>query len=84
MRKRLRKKLDRRRVAARYQSLYAYVWNNLNDTDLRERRAKTLWVLFHSDFESYRRTGSPITGVGWCKGREHPWPCWLKGSHGLG
>lgn len=74
MRKRQRKKLERRRLAGRFQALAKYVMAKLPDADLRQRWAKTMWVLFHADFEAYRWQGGSITGLVWTKGREHPEP----------
>jgi hypothetical protein len=74
MRKRLKKKLARQRIAERFNALALYVFGSLPDLDLKERWAKTMWILFRVDFTAYRDRGSSVTGVIWTKGRSHPEP----------
>lgn len=75
MRRRLREKLERRRLRRRFDALYLYVWRQLPaERTPAEKAVITDCILYKADFECYRLNGSPLLNIEWRKGPSHPIP----------
>lgn len=74
MRHRQIKKNARKVALRKYAALFLYIREQIQYASKEELIVKVHCIMFQSDFESYRISARPITGLDWRKGTCGPEP----------